>query len=305
MKDITGIPGFCFTKAKAVTKGLSGDRKFYLETENGERFLARITEYSKYERKKAVYEILQEVSKIDIPMSIPIEFGYCENKNEIYTLFTWVDGEDAGKVLPELSYEKQYCLGVSAGRILRKLHDNSVTKCREDWKIRYLSVIEPRLRAFQNENISFGGSTQILDYLETNKCLIANRPQTFHHGDFHLGNMVIGKNGQFGVIDWDTADFENIGDPWYEFNRISTQVPAFATGQIDGYFENNIPDLFWKLFTFYIAGSAITSIVWAKYYAPECMDEIMKLNMDIVRWHDEMKNPIPIWYDKSLKYCNV
>lgn len=132
MKDITGIPGFCFTKTKVVTKGLSGDRKFYLETENGERFLARITECTKYERKKAVYELLKEVSKIGIPMPMPIEFGYCENRNEIYTLLTWVDGEDAGKVLPGLSYEKQYCLGVRAGRILRKLHDNSVTKCRED-----------------------------------------------------------------------------------------------------------------------------------------------------------------------------
>lgn len=305
MKDITGIPGFCFTKAKVVAKGLSGDRKFYLETENGERFLARITECTKYERKKAVYELLQEVSKIGIPMPMPIEFGYCENKNEIYTLLTWVDGEDAGKVLPELSYEKQYCLGVKAGKILRKLHDNSVTKCGEDWKTRYLSVIEPRLRAFRNENISFGGSTQILEYLEANKCFLANRPQAFHHGDFHLGNMVIGKNGELSVIDWDTADFENIGDPWYEFNRIDPKVPAFATGQIDGYFENNIPDVFWKLFTFYMAGSAVTSIVWAKYFAPECMAEIMKLNTDIVRWHDEMKNPIPIWYDKSLKYCNI
>lgn len=305
MKNITGIPGFCFTKTKVVTKGLSGDRKFYLETENGERFLARITECKKYERKKAVYEVMQKVSKIGIPMPMPIEFGYCENKNEIYTLFTWVDGEDAEKVLPKLSYEKQYCLGVRAGRILRKLHDNSVTKCREDWKTRYLSVVEPRLRAFQNENISFDGSNKILDYLETNKRLLANRPQTFHHGDFHLGNMVIGKNGQFGVIDWDTADFENIGDPWYEFNRISTQVPAFASGQIDGYFENNIPDVFWNLFSFYIAGSAITSIVWAKYFAPKYMAEIMKLNMDIVRWHDEMKNPIPLWYDNELKYCNA
>ena len=124
-------------------------------------------------------------------MPMPIEFRYCENKIEIYTLLTWVDGEDAGKVLPGLSYEKQYCLGVRAGRILRKLYDNNVTKCKEDWKTRYLSVIEPRLRAFQNENISFGGSTQILDYLETNKCLLANRPQTFHHGDFHSGNCLL------------------------------------------------------------------------------------------------------------------
>ena len=44
MKDMIGIAGFCFIKAKDITKGLSGDRKFYLETENGEYFLARIIE---------------------------------------------------------------------------------------------------------------------------------------------------------------------------------------------------------------------------------------------------------------------
>ncbi|MBD5492888.1 MAG: hypothetical protein HDR12_00520 [Lachnospiraceae bacterium] len=150
---------------KPVKSMFCGFFLVYLETENEERFLARITESKKYEQKRVEYELLQKICKIGIPMHMPIDFGYCENKNEIYTLFTWVDGEDAGKVLPGLP--------------------------------------------------------------------------------------------------------------------------------------------FWKLFTFYIAGSAITSIVWAKYFAPECMDEIMKLNMDIVRWHDEMKNPIHIWYDKSLKYCYV
>lgn len=297
---MTGIPGFCFTKVKDLTKGLSGDRKYYLETDKGERFLARITEAEKYEQKRTIFERMQKVSKLGIPMPTPIEFGYCENKSEIYTLLTWVDGEDAEKVLPGLSHEKQYRLGVKAGRILRKLHDNSEIKCNEDWESRYFSVIQPRLQAFHNEHIAFDGSAKILEYLERNKCFLANRPQTFHHGDFHLGNMVIGDTGQLGVIDWDTADFENIGDPWYEFNRIGAQVPAFATGQIDGYFENNIPDAFWILFTFYSACSAVTSIVWAKYFAPECMDEIMKLNMDIVRWHNEMKNPIPVWYEKNL-----
>ncbi len=267
MKVMTEIPGYRFVKANLITKGLSDDKKFYLETEEGERFLARIS--------------------------------------EIYTLLTWVDGEDAQKVLPRLPHEEQYRLGVEAGRILRKLHDNSVTECNEDWQTRYFSVIEPRLKAYQNEGIPFDGSTQILDFLEANKHLLLNRPQTLHHGDFHLGNMVIGKKGRLSVIDWDTADFENIGDPWYEFNRIGVQVPAFATGQIDGYFENNIPDEFWKLLTFYLAASAITSIVWAKYFAPRCMDEIMKLNKDIVCWYDEMKNFIPIWYDKSLQSHNV
>lgn len=296
MEDMAGIPGYRFTKISLITKGLSDDKKFYLETEDGQRFLARISECSKYERKRDEYELLQKVSKIGIPIPAPKGFGYCEDKSKIYTLLSWVDGEDAQKFLPGLSQEKQYQLGMEAGKILRKLHDNSRIECCEDWLTRYFSVIDPRMEAYRKEGISFEGSTQILDYLETNKYLLVNRPQTLHHGDFHLGNMVIDKNARLSVIDWDTADFENIGDPWYEFNRISVENPAFATGQIDGYFDNNIPNLFWRLLAFYLAGSAITSIVWAKYFAPKCMDEIMERNTDIVRWYGGMKNIIPVWY---------
>lgn len=305
MKDMTGIPGYRFTKTNLITKGLSGDEKFYLETKEGDRFLARITECSEYERKKAEYILVQKVSKIGIPMPAPVEFGYCEDKSKIYTLFTWAEGEDAQKVLPKLSQKEQYRLGVEAGRILRKLHDNSITECCEDWQTRYFSVIEPRLEAYRKEGIPFEGSGRVLDYIEANKHLLFCRPQTLHHGDFHLGNMVIGRKGELSVIDWDTADFENVGDPWYEFNRIGTGVPAFAAGQIDGYFENNVPDEFWRLLTFYLAASAITSIVWAKYFAPECMDEIMKLNTNIVRWHYGMKDIIPLWYNKSLKFNHI
>ena len=44
MKNMTGIPGYSFVKMSLITKGLSGDKKFYLETEDGQRFLARISE---------------------------------------------------------------------------------------------------------------------------------------------------------------------------------------------------------------------------------------------------------------------
>lgn len=300
MNDMAKIPGYRFVKMRHITKGLSGDRKFCVETEEGKRFLARINDCSEYLRKGAEYGLLQKVSKIGIPMPEPIGFGYCTDKSEIYTLLSWVDGEDAQKILPGLSQGEQYRLGMEAGSILRRLHNNSLTECGEDWKSRYFSVIQPRLEAYQKEGIPFEGSTQILDYLEANKHLLANRPQTLHHGDFHLGNMVIDKNGRLSVIDWDSADFENIGDPWYEFNRLGVENPAFAAGQIDGYFENHIPDTFWRLFAFYIAGSAITSIVWAKYFAPECMDEIMKLNTDIVFWYDGMKKLIPSWYTDCI-----
>lgn len=77
-------------------------------------------------------------------------------------------------------------------------------------------------------------------------------------------------------------------------------------GQIDGYFYTGdgavlIPDEFWRLFALYHAAGAVTSIVWAKYFAPECMDEIMMRNRNIVHWYDGMKELIPFWYDKDLQ----
>lgn len=107
MKNMTGIPGYSFIKMRLITKGLSGDKKFYLETEDGQRFLARISEGLEYERKKTEYELLMKVSKIGIPAPTPVGFGYCEDQSKIYTLLSWVDGEDAQKVLPGFSQEKQ------------------------------------------------------------------------------------------------------------------------------------------------------------------------------------------------------
>ena len=72
--------------------------------------------------------------------------------------------------------------------------------------------------------------------------------------------------------------------------------PIFAKGQIDGYFENQVPEEFWKLFALYFATSAITSIVWAKYWAPDELDSVMALNKSVLNMFDGMDNPIPRWY---------
>lgn len=116
-----------------------------------------------------------------------------------------------------------------------------------------------------------------------------------HHGDYHTGNMVV-KDGVLSVIDWHTVDFGNVGDPWYEFNRLGTECPFFARGQIDGYFGYRVPEEFWRLFALYFSVSAITSIVWAKYHAPGEMGFVMDLNRRILEMFGGMRDPVPDWY---------
>ena len=226
-------------------------------------------------------------------MPSPIDFGTCDNGQCVYTLLSWVDGVEVEAILPNLSNAEQYNMGIESGKILQKIHTVPSKDISDNWVNRYYSVINPRLEAYRSEGIPFVGDNIILNYLESNRDLLNNRPQCHHHGDFHMGNLIQSDTGRLSIIDWHTVDFDNFGDPWYEFNRIGIEFAAFASGQIDGYFNHNVPDNFWRLLAYYLAASAITSIVWAKYFAPKRIQNILKLNTEILCWFDNMKNPVP------------
>lgn len=288
-----------FKICRLIEKGMSGDKKYYIETDKNKHLLLRIADISEYDQKKSEYKLMKEFALIDVPMPKVIDFGVCNGNKNVYTLLEWIDGQVVEELVPKIDNDKQYLLGYKSGKILRLIHSLPSNKDISNWSSRYFTVIEERLHAFHREGIFFEGCDKIISFLEENKGLLNNRPQCFHHGDFHMGNMINTDHGDLFIIDWHTVDFDNYGDPWYEFNRIGTEYPAFASGQIDGYFEGNPPDSFWMLLAYYLSASAITSIVWAKYYAPECLNTILQLNSDILVWFNEMQNPIPTWYRKG------
>ena len=294
---MTEIPLYdTFSKIEPITKGMSGDKKYYIETVDGKHLLLRVADSSEYSQKRTEFEVMKHLVTFDVPMPSPIDFGTCDNGRCVYTLLSWVDGVEVEAILPNLTKAEQYKMGIEAGKILQKIHTFPSTDVDDNWAERYYSVIDPRLEAFRSEGIPFVGDTIILNYLESNRDLLNNRPQCHHHGDFHMGNIIQSDTGRISIIDWHTVDFDNCGDPWYEFNRIGLEFAAFASGQIDGYFNHEVPEKFWRLLAYYLAASAITSIVWAKYFAPERIQGILKLNTEILCWFDDMKNPVPTWY---------
>ena len=126
--------------------------------------------------------------------------------------------------------------------------------------------------------------------------LLKNRPQVFQHGDYHIGNFMIGEDREIYVIDFDRFDF---GDPWEEFNRIvwSAQVsPSFASGMIDGYFDDKVPDLFWKLLAVYILSNLVGALPWAFPYGEEEVSVMQNQAKEILEWYDYMNRLVPSWY---------
>ena len=291
-----------FVTVNEITKGMSGDRKYYVETKDGQKLLLRITDVSNYETKKRDYEFLVCLNNAGIPVPKAVDFGMYEDGASVYMLLEWMEGEEAEKVVPNMKADKQYTIGVTSGRILREIHENSKTvRLGQDWYDRYFEVITPRIEAYKNEGIPFEGAETILSFIEENKHLLHDRRQCNIHGDYHLGNLIINEKEELFVIDWQTVDFEGVGDPWVDFINIGIEHPAFAAGQIDGYFNHQVPEEFWRMLALYLAVSAITSIVWAKYFAPERLESILELNKKVFKWYEGMTQVIPSWY-KEHKY---
>ncbi|MHB1454633.1 MAG: aminoglycoside phosphotransferase family protein [Saccharofermentanales bacterium] len=286
-----------FTKIEPIAKGWSEDKKYCVTKADGIKYLLRVTPIARYETRKSLFEILERVAALGIPMCMPIEFGVCEDG--VYALHSWIDGEDAEKALPYLSETEQYILGYNSGEILRKIHSIPAPETQEDWAARFNRKTNSKIQKYHECGLRFTGDDKIIEYIENNRHLLENRPQSFQHGDYHIGNMMI-ENNELYIIDFDRYDY---GDPWEEFNRIvwsAAASPHFATGQLCGYFNGEPSIDFFRLLAFYIASNTLSSIYWAIPFGQNEIDTMMKQSQDVLSCFDNMQNPIPTWYLKDF-----
>ena len=280
-----------------VDKGWSGDKKFCVITGSGEKYLLRITTPEKAERFHLGYMRMEEVAKLGVPMCLPVEFGQCAEGT--YAIHSWIEGEDAEDVIPLLPSEKQYTYGVDAGRILRRLHTLPAPTDAPPWAGRFNAKIDRKIVMYENCPLKYEKGELFLKFLEENRYLLTDRPQTYQHGDYHIGNMMIDANGVLTIIDFDRDDF---GDPWEEFNRIvwcAQAAPAFATGMVDGYFDGDVPMNFWKVLELYIVSNTLSSLPWAIPFGETEINTMRNQAAQVLQWYANMTNPVPTWYEEG------
>lgn len=288
---------FNFMSLTPITKGWSGDKKYCVIRVDGRKYLLRISPSDHYNRKKVEFEMMQRVAALGVPMCQPIEFGTCDEG--VYSLQRWIDGKDAEEKLPLLSDTEQYTYGLEAGRILKKIHSLPISSTQEDWEIRFNCKIDRNIRIYSDCQIKYENAQTFIDYINSNRQLLKNRPQCYQHGDYHIGNMMIDNDGKLQIIDFDRCDY---GDPWEEFNRIVWSVqkaPLFASGMVNGYFDNKVPLDFWRILILYISSNTLSSIPWALSFGQKEIDTMINQAKDVLNWYDNMKNIVPTWY-KSI-----
>lgn len=282
-----------FISKEPIRRGWSGDEKFCAVTEDGLKYLLRLFAPEKVQKAGACFEMQKQLAALGISMCQPLDFGICETG--AWSVQRWISGESAEEALPALPREEQYRYGLEAGRLLKTIHSIPAPAGWPDWEARFNAKIDRKISMYRDCPISFDGADAMMNYIEANRHLLAGRPQCFQHGDYHTGNMML-ENGKLVIIDFDRFDF---GDPWEEFNRIvwcAQLSPAFASGMVDGYFDNAVPMEFWKLLALYIGSNMLSSIPWAIPFGQGEIDVMLNQAEDVLSWYQNMTDPVPRWY---------
>ena len=261
---------------EAVSKGWSADKKYFIRTFSGEHLLLRVSDIEKYEEKKKEFAIIEKFAGLGFPMSMPVEFGVCEENKKVYMLLTWLDGEDLEAVLPACSEEEQYRLGRQAGMILKKIHslpleEEDIPKTTKQAK----KLLQ--LSRYEASDLRIPDDETAIRYVKENIDQIWKEPPCYLHGDFHPGNLIYRDDSSIGVIDFNRWE---VGDPYEEFYKLESFGTEFSLpyciGQIDAYFDDAVPADFWAANAVYVAQASLYSIKWAEPFGPQEIEGMVK-----------------------------
>ena len=285
---------YTIISVEPLLKGWSRDKKNILENSDGEKYVLRLSNNDLYEKKKKQFELLKKIELLGLNCSRPIEFGVVDD-GTVYTLLSYLEGEDGETAAAALTNEEAYRLGIEAGDSLRKLHSVDIPPQELTWWDRYLEKMKRKIAALNDCEYKLPMQSAILDYYETHYEIMKDRPLVLCHGDYHLGNMIV-NNGKIGIIDFDK---NGIADPYDDLKPFCWNVMVseyFETGLINGYFKNRIPGDFWKILKFYTAESLISQLPWSVQFGQQEIKTALEVAGNQMKWYGNFDLDVPTWY---------
>jgi aminoglycoside phosphotransferase (APT) family kinase protein len=285
------------TKIEQITKGFSADKKYIVYIEGTEKYLLRTAAIDQYERKLLEFNMMSEMESCDIHSPRTYEVGKLEELGISYYLLSYIEGEDAKDKLPMYSEQVQYQIGFEAGKDLAKMNLFNAPITCPTWSHHILKKYMRYLEAYKTCGIKLKNDDKIIKFINRNKEYLKHRPNRFQHDDFHVGNIIVRDSKYAGVIDFNRCDW---GDPIHDFVKVALfsreiSVP-FSIGQINGYFDHQIPEDFWQLYSIYVAMNIFSCVVWSKEYTPELLEEMLgRLDM-VMDDHDYFERKQPKWF---------
>ncbi|KEK25103.1 aminoglycoside phosphotransferase family protein [Bacillus gaemokensis] len=290
-------------RIEEISKGFSPDKKYIVTVSSQEKYLLRTGDINEYKRKKMEFQILNEMQKRNVQSQRPIELGVLENEGVCYSLFSYLEGEDAKKLLPMYTPKEQYDIGVEAGKDLARMHTYMAPQVIKPWYERAMRKHRNYLEAYKTCGITIKKDEEIIKFIDRNEMYLKKRPNQFQHDDFHLENIIVQNKKYVGVIDFNGYDW---GDPLHDFVKIAVfareiSIP-YSIGQIHGYFNGTTPEEFWRLYSVYVGMTIFSSVVWSLRAAPHMLDDMLERLYIVLEDHKNFELLQPAWFQPEI-FC--
>lgn len=275
-------------------------KKYLVTTSKNYKEIINIISLQSLEDKMVEAEILKQCKKLGVPVTIPTRIEQISDELA-YTISPYIEGDDVGSVCTDLNEVELYQLGFEAGKYLRKMHQIAAPITLPPWHERSMAKHNRYVIDYKNCGFLYPDAEKINIFIENHKGALEQRPSTFQHDDYHLRNIITKDKKIVGIIDFDNRDY---GDPYFDFVKLGlftrNKSIDFAVGQVMGYFENNIPDDFWLLYSIYCGMTVFSSIVWSLRVFPSGFANMIEKLNTLVDDHDCFEQTVPKWFAEYL-----
>lgn len=280
-----------------IERGYSFDKKYKVQTRGGDSLLLRIMSIDQLQSKQVEYEVIGYLFESGVKVAKPLYFGKSDSQGICYYVLSYIEGEDANTTLPTYSTDVQFHIGEAAGRDLRQIHNAPVKSDIGPWSDRCLKKFRAYLESYKTSGIRMNHADRVIEFVEGHQTYLKDRPNQFQHDDFHVGNIIVRDGRYVGAIDFNRYDW---GDPFHDMVKtgfFSTEVSVpFSVGQVQGYFQGEVPSHFWTLYSVYVGMMLFSSVVWTQRVAPHELGQMLDRVHRVIDDHRGFESMVPNWY---------
>jgi len=169
---------------RPIPRGWSADRKYRAVAADGTVYFLRISPMKQYENRRLQFSHIEKVRDLGVRVCEPVELGTCPEG--CYQLLGWVEGRDAEEVLPELTGEQRYALGLEAGQMLRTIHSLSPPIEAAPWAERFGRKMDKKAAAYEKCPLKYEKDSLYLELLRRERGWIATRTWSLNSAHIHI-----------------------------------------------------------------------------------------------------------------------
>lgn len=258
----------------------------------GGTYFAKYLSYNKF--PKEFFETKELESLNERICLLPFVSKNLPDINKQLNIYDWVDGENLRSFLHNKTEISCYEYGIKSSELLKNLHNvtisNAISRLNVD------NYIDKILVILHSDECMLNYKNLWLELVVENTDVLKRKTKdSLIHLDFKPKNIML-SNSNLLLIDFDSF---SIGNPWFDFYdkglAIYKERQAFNKGVIDGYFNNNIPNEFWRFLKIISICTMIQMSSWSLNRNNK--DYIFSVEEHLLKTYSDALNNIPKWYE--------